>query len=87
MASQWYPGAMEITMDRSGRIVVPKDLRDALGMEEGGTFDISRYGSGLHLEPHGRKARIVERDGRLVLTSDHVVTDDEMYALIDALRR
>jgi AbrB family looped-hinge helix DNA binding protein len=78
---------MEITMDKSGRIVVPKDLRDALGMEDGGTFDISRYGNGLHLEPHGRRARVVERDGRLVLTSDHVVTDEEMYGLIDAFRR
>jgi AbrB family looped-hinge helix DNA binding protein len=78
---------MKVTMDRSGRIVVPKELRDALGMPDGGEFDISLYGDGLHLGPGGRTAQLVERDGRRVLSSDHVITDDQMFALIDAFRR
>jgi len=78
---------MMVTMDRAGRIVVPKELREALGMPDGGRFDVSLYGRGLHLEPGGRSAQVIERDGHLVLTSDHVVTDDEVFALMDAFRR
>ena len=38
---------MKTTIDSIGRIVVPKALRDALGLRAGSTVDISRYGAGL----------------------------------------
>lgn len=71
-----------------GRVVVPKPLRDALGLIPGTVVDISRYGSGVQITPGGRTARL-ERDaaGRLVARSDTVVTDEMMFALIDAGRR
>ncbi|MGQ0624903.1 MAG: AbrB/MazE/SpoVT family DNA-binding domain-containing protein [Sporichthyaceae bacterium] len=78
---------METTMDSGGRIVVPKALRDALGLVPGSTVDISRYGAGLHLVPGGRTARVVTVDGVLVGTSDTVIDDDIVFALIDAGRR
>lgn len=74
-------------MDSGGRIVVPKALRDALGLVAGSTLDISRYGPGLHLVPGGRTARLVEKDGVLVGTSDTVIDDDIVFALIDAGRK
>lgn len=78
---------METTIDAVGRIVVPKPLRDALGLTPGSVVDISRYGPGLQLTPGGRTARLVEEDGELVLTGDTQLTDETMYALIDAGRR
>lgn len=78
---------METTIDAAGRIVVPKPLRDALGLTPGSLVDISRYGSGLQLTPGGRTARLVEEHGELVLTGDTQLTDETMYALIDAGRR
>lgn len=78
---------METTIDAVGRIVVPKPLRDALGLTPGAVVDISRYGSGLQLTPGGRTARLVEEDGELVLTGDTQLTDETMYALIDGGRR
>lgn len=74
-------------MDGSGRVVVPKELRQLLGMDDGGSFDISLYGSGLHLEPEGPRARLERRDGHLVLVSERVVTDEDVRALIDDIRR
>jgi AbrB family looped-hinge helix DNA binding protein len=78
---------MEATVDAVGRIVVPKPLRDALGLEPGTSVDVSLYGAGLHLVPAGRTARLREIDGALVAESDTIVTDETVFALIDAGRR
>ena len=78
---------MEAKIDSVGRILIPKQLRDALGMQAGSTVDVSWYGAGLQIVPHGRTARIVEENGRLVATGDTRINDDVMYALIDAGRR
>jgi AbrB family looped-hinge helix DNA binding protein len=77
---------METTVDAVGRIVVPKPLRDALGLIPGSTVDISRYGAGLQLLPTGRTARLVEESGVLVATGDTVIDDDVVFGLIDSGR-
>jgi AbrB family looped-hinge helix DNA binding protein len=78
---------MEATVDSVGRIVVPKPLRDALGLAPGSTVDISLYGAGLQLIPAGRTARLHEVDGFLVADSDTVITDEDVLGLLDAGRR
>jgi len=78
---------METTIDSVGRIVVPKQLRDSLGMQPGTIVDVSAYGAGLQVLPAGRTARIVQVDGRTVAESDTPVTDDIVFGLIDSLRR
>lgn len=78
---------METTIDSAGRIVVPKPLRDALGLTPGSVVDISRYGAGLQITPGGRTARLVERDGVLVFTGETPINDEIVFALIDAGRR
>jgi len=78
---------MEAAIDSVGRIVVPKALRDALGLTTGTKVDVSLYGSGLHVVPVGRTARLVAEDGRLVADSDTVVTDDDVLGLLESIRR
>jgi AbrB family looped-hinge helix DNA binding protein len=78
---------METRLDAVGRIVVPKPLRDALGLSAGSTLDISRYGAGLQLVPAGRTARVVEEAGVLVATGETVIDDEAVFGLIDAGRR
>lgn len=78
---------MQTTIDSVGRLVVPKPLRDALGLTSGSSVDISRYGAGLHLVPAGRTARLVEEDGELVATGDTMIDDEVVFGLIDAGRR
>jgi AbrB family looped-hinge helix DNA binding protein len=78
---------VKTTIDGLGRIVVPKALRDALGLVPGATVDLSRYGAGLQLVPAGRTARLTEVDGALVADSTTPVTDDVVFGLLDSGRR
>jgi AbrB family looped-hinge helix DNA binding protein len=78
---------MEAVVDQVGRIVLPKPLRDRLGIVPGSTVDVSLYGDGLHVAPGGRTARLETRNGRLVAVSDTVIVDDDVLAAIDAIRR
>jgi AbrB family looped-hinge helix DNA binding protein len=78
---------MEATIDAVGRVVIPKQLREALGLRVGTKVDISFYGAGLQLVPAGRTARLVEEDGVLVATGTTEIDDDTVFALIDAGRR
>ena len=78
---------MKTSMDSAGRVVVPKPLRDALGLTAGSTVDISRYGAGLQLVPTGRTARLVDESGVLIATGQTAVDDDVVFGLIDSGRR
>jgi AbrB family looped-hinge helix DNA binding protein len=78
---------MEAVVDAVGRIVVPKALREALGLHAGSKVSITRYGAGLQLVPTGRTARLVEEDGALVATGETTVDDEVVFGLLDASRR
>ena len=78
---------VEARIDSVGRLVVPKPLRDALGLRPGSTVDISRYGAGLAVIPTGRTARVVDEDGVLVATGDTTIDDDTVFGLVDSGRR
>ncbi len=78
---------MKGKVDSVGRIVVPKPLRDALGIVPGSTVDISRYGAGLQLVPSGRTARLVDQGGVSVVAGETQIDDDVVFDLIDAGRR
>jgi AbrB family looped-hinge helix DNA binding protein len=78
---------MKTTIDSAGRVVVPKALRDSLGLTSGSTLDISRYGAGLQLIPAGRTASLVDEGGVLVATGETSIDDADVFALVDAGRR
>jgi len=78
---------METSIDSAGRIVVPKALRDALGLTPGSTVDISLYGAGLQLLPTRCTARLVAESGVLLATGDTAIDDDAVFGLIDRGRR
>jgi AbrB family looped-hinge helix DNA binding protein len=83
----WYHFPMEAIIDQAGRIVLPKLIRDALGLLPGTKVDISPYGAGVQVVPAGRTARLVEEDGVLVSAGETPVDDDILFGLIDAGRQ
>ena len=78
---------MRAKVDSVGRLVVPKPLREAVGLTPGSSVDVSRYGSGLQITPTGRVARLIEEDGALVVTGETKIDDKDVFDLIDSGRR
>ena len=78
---------MRTTIDAAGRVVIPKALREAVGLTGGSTVDISVYGGGLQVTPTARTATVHDVDGHLVVDADVPFTDDILFGLIDDGRR
>ena len=77
---------MKATIDKAGRLVIPKALRDRLGLRPG-TVDVRADGSALRVEALASD-ELVERDGLLVTAStDFTMSDDEVRDLRDADQR
>jgi len=55
--------AMTVTIDRSGRLVVPKAIREEAGIEAGEPLRISVRDGRIEIVPEYVEVRIVERDG------------------------
>ncbi len=78
---------MQTTVDAAGRLVIPKAMREAIGLAGGGAIDISVYGTGLQITPSGRTAALRRVDGHLVVDAPEAFTDEILFGLIDAGRR
>ncbi len=72
---------MEATIDSAGRVVIPKRLRDELGIAPG-PVEVLRDGAGIRIEPLAH-AELEQVDGRLVIpaSSGSTIGDDAVREL------
>ena len=73
--------AMRTTIDGGGRIVVPKSIRDELGLAPGNEVDIEFDGYAVRVVPvTPPEPLIVDEQGFLVISPDdhNPVTDDDI---------
>jgi AbrB family looped-hinge helix DNA binding protein len=59
---------METTVDRFGRIILPKSLRDILGLEPGDQLRIEQIPGGIQLRPLNHEAPASMQEGVLVFS-------------------
>lgn len=77
---------MKTTMDKAGRLVVPKELRERLGLKPG-DVELSIDGAGLRVEPIAGDD-LVERDGLLMIPpAGEVVTAEAVRSLRESDQR
>jgi AbrB family looped-hinge helix DNA binding protein len=77
---------MRTTIDKAGRLVIPKDLRERIGLGPG-VVDIHVEGASLRIEPVASD-RLVERDGRLTVPAAGMsLDDDQVRSLRDVDQR
>jgi AbrB family looped-hinge helix DNA binding protein len=74
-----------IEIDKAGRIVVPKKLRDALHLTPGTRLKVERAGEILMLEADFPEPKLEMRDGLWVMTGGPPINHD-VVELIDEQR-
>jgi len=77
---------MKLRLDKSGRVVLPKPLRQRLGLRAGTTFEATEAGDGVLLRPLKERPSLVEQDGFLVHTGQATRAFD-WRALFDDLEQ
>jgi AbrB family looped-hinge helix DNA binding protein len=67
---------MRTTIDKAGRLVIPKALRAQVGLDEGGEVDVDIQGAAILIEPVAGHD-LIEVDGMLVIPSTGPAIDVE----------
>ena len=77
---------MITTIDAAGRVVIPKRLRDSIGLQAG-EIQVTVDGAALRIEPVGNDEVVME-GGRLVQPKTSAIINDEVVrSLMDEGRR
>ncbi len=80
---------MQVRIDRAGRLVLPKSIRQLLGLEHGGNVEVTLEGTTVRLDPITPTHRGIEIvDGWPVLTASAgtSISDTDVQMLRDEQR-
>ena len=77
---------MRTTIDKAGRLVIPRPLRDRIGLSGGGEVELEIDGAGIRIEPVSGSA--LREDGGLLLipATGAPLTGAAVRDLVDADR-
>jgi AbrB family looped-hinge helix DNA binding protein len=82
---------MRTTIDRAGRLVVPKAFREALGLLGGAEVEIVLVDGRIEIEPAPAEIRLERAaDGHLVAVADRempVLTAERVRSVLERVRR
>jgi AbrB family looped-hinge helix DNA binding protein len=81
---------MRATIDAGGRVVVPKAIRERLGLDPGVEVELTERDAILEIAPVTTPMRLVERDGHVIAETDRempVLTTEVVRDVVERLRR
>jgi AbrB family looped-hinge helix DNA binding protein len=76
----------KVTLDRAGRVVLPKALRDEMHLSPGDTLDLTVKGDEVTLRPRRGAAPLQKERGVWVLRTGKPLTADETAATLRNIR-
>jgi AbrB family looped-hinge helix DNA binding protein len=82
--------AMRTTIDGAGRIVIPKHMRDEIGLTAGAEVEVELHDGRIEIEPTSVDSRLVIRNGHPVFETDvemPVLTAGEVRDVLERIRR
>lgn len=81
---------MKTTIDSAGRLVIPKAIRDAVGLEPGMPLDVRVHDGLIEIEPEELPVKLVRRSGGLLVAipidDTEPITAAEVQQTLDELR-
>jgi AbrB family looped-hinge helix DNA binding protein len=76
----------KVTLDRAGRVVLPKTLRDELHLSPGDTLDLTVKGDEVTLRPRRGATPLQKERGVWVFRTGKPLTADETAETLRAIR-
>jgi len=78
---------MRTTIDRAGRVVIPKPLREELGLRGGQEIEVTLHDGHVEIEPAPTSMRLVRRKGVLIAVPETSVPPLTAEKVRNALER
>lgn len=75
-----------LTIDRAGRIVLPKPLRDELRLEAGDTLEVESTGEEITLRPSRGQANLRKKNGVWVYRAGEPLSDAAVKKTVRQVR-
>jgi AbrB family looped-hinge helix DNA binding protein len=76
-----------LTLDKAGRIVLPKPIRDELQLEAGDTLEVESSGDEITLRPLRGHAQLRKKHGVWVYRSGEPISQAEVEEIIQQIRQ
>ena len=73
---------MTLTIDKAGRVILPKPVRERLGLRAGSELEMQEIAEGVVLKPGDRKPALV-RKGRFVVYAGELPAGYDILKAID----
>jgi AbrB family looped-hinge helix DNA binding protein len=74
---------MTLKMDKAGRVILPKPVRDRLGLRAGSDLEIEETAGGIVLRPAEQKPSMIKKQGLWVHTGKVAPGFDIVQAIRD----
>ena len=76
----------KLTLDKAGRVVIPKPLRDSLRMAPGDSFELKSTDDQIVLKPMREESTMFKKDGMWVIKTGKPLTLEDVNAVIESVR-